>query len=64
MSFTPITKDQWKSVARNSVFTFLSVFFVTLQVQGALDKKALLAAASAAGMAALKIVEKSLTDVK
>lgn len=62
--FTPITKEQWQSVARNSVFAFLSVFIATLQVSGALDKKAVLAAASAAGMAVLKIVEKSLTDAK
>lgn len=62
--FTPITKDQWVSVAKNSLFAFLSVFIVTLQVQGTLDKKAFLAAASAAGMAVLKIVEKSLTDDK
>lgn len=60
--FTPITREQWKSVARNSVFAFASVFIATLQDSGALDKKAVLAAATAAGMAVIKIVEKSLTE--
>ena len=62
MKFSPITKDQWASVVRNSVFAFLSVFAATLQASGQLDKKALLAADSAAGMAVFKIVEKSLTE--
>lgn len=66
--FSPITKAQWKKVALNTAFAFVStsvpVFVATLQSNGNLDQKAILSAGfgavSAGIMAAFKIVEKAL----
>lgn len=62
MKLSPITKEQWISVAKNSILAGLAAFFVALQASGTLDKKAYLAAATAAGMAIFKVVEKSFTQ--
>lgn len=62
MKLSPITKDQWISVVKNSLLAGLAAFFVALQASGTLDKKAYLAAATAAGMAVFKVVEKAFSQ--
>ena len=62
MNITPITSVQWKSVLTNSIFAFVSTFVVTLPLGGALDKKTVLAAAVAGGMAVQKVVQKALSE--
>jgi hypothetical protein len=59
---TTITKEQWKSIVRNSIFAGLTTFVLVLQSSASLDKKAVFAAATAAGMSIFKIVEKAFTE--
>jgi hypothetical protein len=56
---TPITKSQWKSVALNTVFAFIAAFLPILAASENLDKAALVGAATAGVMAALKVIEKA-----
>jgi uncharacterized membrane protein YagU involved in acid resistance len=57
---TPLTKIQWKSVLLNTVFAFVASFLPVLLASENLDKAALVGAATAGVMAALKVVEKAL----
>lgn len=56
-----ITKNQWQSVLRNSIFAFASAFVPVLLYSDNLDKAAITGALVAGIMAVLKIIEKSLT---
>jgi len=57
MTPSPLTKGQWVSVVKNALLAGVAVFVTTLQAQGAVDKKALFAAGTAAVMAMFKLVE-------
>lgn len=57
---TPLNKNQWKSVLLNTVFAFAASFLPVLLASDNLDKAALVGAATAGVMAALKVVEKAL----
>ena len=60
---TPITKDQWKSVARNAVFAGVSAFVIFLSTSAdPFSKTALKAGAVLALTTAIKIVEKLFTQ--
>ena len=62
MKLTPLTKAQWISVARNSLFAFIATFVTIVSASGNFDGSTLVAAATAGVMAVLKIVEKALTE--
>ena len=57
---TPLTKSQWKSVLLNTLFAFIAAFLPVLLASENLDKAALVGAATAGVMAALKVFEKAL----
>lgn len=58
---TPLTRDQWKSVAINTGFAFVAAFVPVLAASDNLDKAALVGAATAGVMAALKVLQGALS---
>lgn len=58
---TPLTKNQWKSVAINTLFAFGASFIPVLVASENLDKAALTGAATAGLMSAIKILQKAFT---
>ena len=56
---TPLTRSQWKSVLINSAFAFVAAFVPVVAASNNLDKAALVGAATAGVMAALKVIEKA-----
>lgn len=58
---SPLTKDQWVSVIRNSVFAFLAVVVPLLATSTDLSQASVKAAVVAGIMAAFKVVEKVFT---
>ena len=58
---TPLTKNQWKSVLLNTLFAFIASAIPVLLASNNLDKSALVGAATAGVMAAIKILQKALT---
>ena len=62
LTLSPLTKTQWYSVARNTLFAGLAGFVTAWQASGyATDKSVLVACATAGLMAILKVVEKLLS---
>lgn len=59
---TPLTKSQWKSVALNTLFAFVAAFLPVLLASENLDKAALVGAATAGVMAALKVLQGVFAD--
>lgn len=60
---SPLSKAQWISVIRNSVFAFLAVVIPLLATTTNYSQDALKAIAVAGIMAAFKVVEKVFTPV-
>lgn len=63
MSITPISKDQWVSVVKNAIIAGAAAFVTALQATGDVSRTALYSACATAVAAAIKVVEKSFTDV-
>ena len=60
---SPITKEQWVSVVKNSVLAGVAAFVATWVVTAdPFSKAGVFAAVSAAGMAVFKTVEKAFTQ--
>lgn len=59
MQVTPLTKDQWKSVALNTVLAFFATFLPTLVYSTNWDRAAISSAVVAGLMAAFKVIEKA-----
>jgi hypothetical protein len=59
---SPLTKKQWKSVALNSLFAFVSAFLPIVVASDSLDKAVIGGAVVAGLMAVFKVVEKALKD--
>ena len=56
------TKEQWKSVVRNTVIAFVSAFAVTLSTSTELSAATVKAAAVAGIVACGKVLEKLLSE--
>jgi hypothetical protein len=59
---SPLTNNQWRSVALNSVFAFLSAFLPIVVASDNLDKAVIGGAVVAGFMAVFKVIEKALKD--
>lgn len=59
---SPLTNKQWRSVALNSVFAFLSAFLPIVVASDNLDKAVIGGAVVAGIMAVFKVIEKALKD--
>lgn len=59
---SPLTKNQWRSVAINSVFAFLSAFLPIVVSTDNLDKAVIGGAVVAGMMASFKVIEKAFKD--
>ena len=63
VSVSNLSKDQWVSVVKNAVIAGVVAFCTVVGASGNINQDVLSSAAVAAGVAAVKIVEKLLTPV-
>jgi hypothetical protein len=62
VSVTPITKEQWLSVARNTVLAFLATFLPAIVYSPEITQAAVKAAVVAGLMASFKVIEKAFQE--
>jgi hypothetical protein len=59
---SPLTKNQWKSVALNTFFAFVAAFGVVLTESASFDKATVTAALIAGLVSSFKVIEKTLKE--
>lgn len=62
MKISTITKDQWVSIAKNSVIAGLAAFATSLQMSNDVSQPALVSAGVAGVTAIIKVIEKAFTE--